>query len=205
MRRKSIVLIGAGGHAKSCIGVIESSTRYKIHGLIGLQAEIGKNVLGYEVIGDDSFLSEVIDECDYALVAVGQVESPVDRIRLRSLVVKHGLKIPMIVSNSAHISKHVTISEGVIVMPGAILMPGSSIGENCIINSRALIEHDVQIGDNCHVSTGAIINGGTVVGDNSFVGSGAVLFEGLNVGAGSLIGAGLTVRRDVSPNAKITQ
>ena len=34
-----------------------------------------------------------------------------------------------------------------------------SIGENCIINNKALLEHDVKIGDNVHISTGCIVNG----------------------------------------------
>jgi UDP-3-O-[3-hydroxymyristoyl] glucosamine N-acyltransferase len=36
---------------------------------------------------------------------------------------------------------------------------GVEIGCNCIINTKALIEHDVIIGNNTHISTGAIING----------------------------------------------
>ena len=31
--------------------------------------------------------------------------------------------------------------------------------KNCIINNKALIEHDAIIGDHCHIATGAIING----------------------------------------------
>ena len=34
MKRKNIILIGAGGHATSCIDVIESTNKYKIVGLI---------------------------------------------------------------------------------------------------------------------------------------------------------------------------
>ena len=45
-----------------------------------------------------------------------------------------------------------------------------SIGENCIINNKALLEHDVKIGDNVHISTGCIVNGSSI-GSNTFVGS----------------------------------
>ena len=38
------------------------------------------------------------------------------------------------------------------------------VGQHCIINSRSLIEHDVQIGDHCHISTGVLLNGEVTVG-----------------------------------------
>ena len=34
MKRKNIILIGAGGHATSCIDVIEATNKYKIIGLV---------------------------------------------------------------------------------------------------------------------------------------------------------------------------
>ena len=34
MKKKNIILIGAGGHAKVCIDVIESEKKFKIVGLI---------------------------------------------------------------------------------------------------------------------------------------------------------------------------
>ena len=33
--KKKILIIGAGGHAKSCIDIIESSTKYKINYILG--------------------------------------------------------------------------------------------------------------------------------------------------------------------------
>ena len=34
MKRKNIILIGAGGHTTSCIDVIEATNKYKIIGLV---------------------------------------------------------------------------------------------------------------------------------------------------------------------------
>ena len=39
-------------------------------------------------------------------------------------------------------------------------VPLLKIGINCIINTKALVEHDAIIGDHCHIATSAIINGG---------------------------------------------
>ena len=40
--------------------------------------------------------------------------------------------------------------------------------KNCIINSKALVEHDVIIGDHCHIATGAIVNGEVRAGNEIF-------------------------------------
>ncbi len=46
-----ILLIGAGGHARSCIDVIETLGQLEIVGLIEKDEEIKGDNLGYPVIG----------------------------------------------------------------------------------------------------------------------------------------------------------
>ena len=41
MKKNKLVLIGAGGHARSCIDVIEQEGKYEICGLVGLSQEVG--------------------------------------------------------------------------------------------------------------------------------------------------------------------
>lgn len=41
-----IVLIGAGGHASSCIDVIEAEDRFRIAGLVGTDAELHQHLCG---------------------------------------------------------------------------------------------------------------------------------------------------------------
>ena len=51
MTKPEIILIGAGGHALSCIDVIEQEDKFKIAGLIGKKEELGRKVCGYNIIG----------------------------------------------------------------------------------------------------------------------------------------------------------
>ena len=53
---KKLILVGAGGHAKSLIDLVESNGDFKIIGLIVNSHEVGKTILGYEILGDDSIL-----------------------------------------------------------------------------------------------------------------------------------------------------
>jgi sugar O-acyltransferase (sialic acid O-acetyltransferase NeuD family) len=199
MSKPNIILIGAGGHARSCIDVVEQQGHFQIAGLIGTQDQVGAQSMhyGYDVIGIDADLSRLSNIYQFALVTLGQIESARIRMQLYVQSTQLGYVLPTIIAPTAHVSSHARIGAGSIVMHGAIVNAGASIGNNCIINSRSLIEHDAKIDDHCHVSTGAIINGDVTVGAGSFVGSGSVIKQGVAIGNGCLVGMGLSVRDDI--------
>ncbi len=174
---KDILLLGGGGHCKSCIDVIELEGKYNIVGIIDKKELIDQDILGYKVIGCDDNLIELFKTYKYAVVTVGQIKSNSLRVKLFNLAKDIGYKLPTIISPLAYVSKHSTIGEGTVVLHQALVNSNSKIGRNCIINSKALIEHDVLVEDNCHISTGTIINGGVIVDKNTFVGSNATTKE----------------------------
>ena len=51
-----------------------------------------------------------------------------------------------IISPISYVSENSRIDEGSIVMHNALINSHCNIGINCIINSKALIEHDVTLG-----------------------------------------------------------
>ena len=77
-----ILLIGAGGHARSCIDVIETVGQFEIVGLIEKDEEIKGDNLGYTVIGTDNDLQDLRQKYKNTLIAVGQIKSPIIRIKL---------------------------------------------------------------------------------------------------------------------------
>ena len=194
MNKPNILLIGAGGHAHACIDVIEQQGVYNIAGLINSTESMHSRRLGYIVLATDDDLPNLVYDNPYALICVGQIQSPENRIRLFLRVIKLGFQLPVIVSPSAYVSRHANIGPGTIVMHGAIINASAKVGANCIINSCALIEHDAIVEDHCHISTGAILNGGVSVGPGSFIGSGSIIKEGVTLGKGCVVGMGLSVR-----------
>jgi sugar O-acyltransferase (sialic acid O-acetyltransferase NeuD family) len=203
MSREPILLIGAGGHARACVDVLETGDRFEIAGLIGAPDEVGQDVFGYRVIGTDADLAAHRARIPNALVAVGQIRSSATRERLFAELQTLGFTTPAIVSAHAYVSRHAAIGAGTIVMHGAIVNAGARVGENCILNSRSLVEHDAVIGAHTHLSTGAIVNGAAHVGARCFVGSGAVVREGITVGEGSLIGMFQPMLRDCAPGTRV--
>lgn len=199
-KQKDIILIGAGGHATSCINVVESIDGYRIYGLVGRPEEVGTSILGYEVVGSDDEIHSIAAKARLAHIAVGQVKTAETRKKLYRLVSGSGFDLPALVSPFACVSPHAAIGAGSIVMPGVVINSGVTIGENCIINTSSVIEHGVNVEDHCHVSTGAILNGDVAIGEGSFVGSGSVIREGVRIGRRCVIGMGLSIRSNVGDN-----
>ena len=76
---KSIILIGGGGHCRSCIDVIEAEGIYEIAGIVNQSEENKEQVLEYDVLGDDGDLPELLKKHPNALITVGQIKSAEDR------------------------------------------------------------------------------------------------------------------------------
>ena len=190
---KEIIILGAGGHTRSLIDVIEVESKYQIAGIIDNELKIGDKVLGYEVIGRDEYLKKFREKYQYAIIGVGQIKTPNIRIKLFELLKSLNYVLPTIISPRAYLSKYAFIDEGSVIMHDAFVNANAKIGNNCIINTKAIIEHDVTIEDNCHISTGAIINGGTIVRKNSFIGSNAMAKEYIEIKENSFVKGGSVV------------
>ena len=195
-----ILLIGAGGHARACIDVIDQQGKYKIAGLIQKENTTDKYNLGYPIIGVDEDLLELSKDYNYALITVGQIKSSEPRRKLYGLLISIGFKLPVIKSPLSYVSNHAQIGEGTIIMHGVVVNASAKVGRNCIINSKSLIEHDSVVGDHCHVSTGAIINGEVLVGNGTFIGSGALTRHSISIGNNCVIGAGTVLKTDLPDN-----
>ena len=204
METQGLVLIGAGGHCRSCIDAIESEGRWRIAAIVGHAAQWGGSIAGYPIDAVDADLPALRQRFSYALVTVGQIDSAALRIRLYQDALALGFNFPVVTAASAYVSAHASVGAGTLVGHGAIVNAGATIGENCIINSRALIEHDATIGSHCHVSTGAILNGHVQLGEGSFIGSGAVIRESLQLGEQCFVAMGMRVSDAVPALSRIS-
>lgn len=195
---EEIILVGGGGHCKSCIDVIETENKFIIAGIVDVKEKLHQNVLDYKIIACDEDLPELVKGYKYFLIIIGQIKSPKKRIEKFEYLKGLGANFPMIISPFAHVSKYASVDEGTIIMHNVIVNAGATIGKNCIINTGAIIEHDAVIGDHCHISTGAIINGGTVVKEATFFGSNSMAKEYIEIGEHSIIGAGVSIMKSLN-------
>ena len=187
---QKLILLGGGGHCKSCIDVIEQEGKYEIAGILDNEKLIGQKLLGYDFIGTDDDITKFSNEGYTFLITVGQIKSSTIRKNIFALLSKNHAQVATVMSPRAYISKHANIGKGTIIMHDALVNASASIGENCIINSKALIEHDAVIEDFCHISTSAVINGGVKVKEGTFFGSNAVSKEYIETDINDFIKAG---------------
>ena len=197
---KSIILLGCGGHCKSCIDVIETSKKYKIKGIIEKTNSLKKEFMGYQIIGHDNKLKESFTKKDSGFICVGQIKDSSLRIRLFDLLKENNINIATLKSSYSIISKKSKIGIGTITMHNSVVNSGAIVGKNCIINTNSTIEHDAVIDDHCHISTGALINGGVEIGMGSFIGSGVIIKEGIKIGERVLVSAGEIIFKDIPSN-----
>ena len=197
---KSILLIGGGGHCRSCIDVIEAEGIYEIAGIVNQSEENKEQVLEYDVLGDDGDLSKLLKKHPNALITVGQIKSSDLRLKLFEQVQRLGFVLPTIISPRAYVSKNASLGIGTIVMHDALINTGAKIGKNCILNTKCLVEHDAIVEDHCHISTSSVVNGGTIIREKTFIGSNTITKEYITVGKTSVIGGGLRVVSDVQEN-----
>lgn len=193
-----LLLIGGGGHCRSCIEVIETTGRFEIAGVVDLNETTDAARLGYPWLGNDDALPALLKQYRSVLITVGQVKSPDIRVALFEKLSALGADFPVIISPLAHVSKHAVVKPGTIVMHGAIINASASVGENCIINSQSLVEHDASVAAHCHLSTGARLNGDVHVDTGSFIGSGAVVHHGVRIARRCIVGAGAVVAKNLT-------
>lgn len=194
-----IILIGGGGHCLSCIETIEDIGKYTIEGILDLPENLNKKILGYQIVGTDDDI-ELYHRKGYQFcISLGQMSSGETIKKKIFLHLKtRNVKLPIIISPSATISRHSKIGDGTIIMSGARVNAGAEIGENCIINSNSLIEHGTFVGSHTHISTGVILNGDCSISDNCFIGSGSVLRNGITIAENSTIGMGSVVTKNIN-------
>lgn len=188
-KKKNIIILGSGGHAKTCIEIIENSKSYNIFGIIDIKENLGKKIFNYEVIGTDEDLIKIFKKIKYAFIGFGSIYDLKKRGNLFSKLKSIGYKLPTFLCRNAIVSNHASIGEGTIIMNGCIIGTDSKIGRNCVINNNSLIDHDSIIEDGSHISTSVTINGHCHIGENSFIGSSSTIINNVSLRSNSFIKA----------------
>ena len=162
--RSPLVLLGAGGHAKVVLALVQAAG-HKVVGVCDPQLAAHKQVewRGVPVLGGDDALLALGTSSVGLINGIGQVIGNRTRAIVFAKMKEMGFHFPPLVHPAAWVAPGVSLAEGVQVMAGAIVQPDCEIGENTIINTCASIDHDCIVADNVHVAPGATLCGGVQV------------------------------------------
>jgi sugar O-acyltransferase (sialic acid O-acetyltransferase NeuD family) len=130
------------------------------------------------------------------IVAIGGDRGK-DRLEIQKYLAGHKL-LPIVAQHStAFVAIGVTIGLGSQILANTTICVDTVIGESCIINTGAVVDHECKIGNGVHICPGVKMAGCVEVGDYATIGTGAVILPRIKIGAGAIIGAGAVVTRDV--------
>ncbi len=197
-------ILGAGGHAAVLVDAIRKSLpKLELRILDKNYPEKKDALLGIPIAGNDEAVAEPGAKSAWFAIGVGGVRSLTRRRELFDTCTKLGLRPLSVVHPGAVIGEGVRVGAGTQIFAGAIVNPLATTGENVIVNTAAVVEHECRIGSHSSISPGAVLCGGVSAGEGVFVGAGAVVLEGLSLGAGAFVAAGAVVTKNVPAGARV--
>ncbi|MBO5207807.1 MAG: acetyltransferase [Lachnospiraceae bacterium] len=195
---EDIILLGFGGHAKSVIDCIERQGKYHIVGFLDKESRSDVSYKGYHVIGEDDDLEKLYQQgLRHAFVTIGFLGGSTVRNSIYDELKRIGYQLPNIVDPSAVIAEDVVLGEGNFIGKLAMVNADAKLGNMCIINSGALVEHECCVEDFTHVAVKAVLCGNVKVGSNTLIGAGATVIQGITIGNKCIVAAGTTVRKNL--------
>ena len=195
-------LIACGGHGRVVLDAL-LATGKKVDGIIDAQLELGSLIFGVPVVGTDNFIKTLDPKKTELINGLGSTKNTQARQEIYNRLTKIGFKFVGVQHSSATIGAECEIAVSTQIMAGSVLQNRISTGENCVINTRASVDHDVAIADHVVISPGAIISGGVKIGYGSLIGAGAVIIQGVEIGNNCVVGAGAVVLHSVNDSVTV--
>jgi len=119
------------------------------------------------------------------------------RIKLHQELEEKGLTPITLAHHTAFISQNAEIGKGSQIMAGSIISSEVEIGQDCIVNTNATVDHESFLESGVEIAPGATLCGLVNVGINGFVGAGATVLPRVQIGSDAIVGAGAVVTRNV--------
>jgi sugar O-acyltransferase (sialic acid O-acetyltransferase NeuD family) len=156
------------------------------HGLAGLQAWVNQGMRpGTQFI-----------------VAIGGARGE-DRAGLSRLLQGHGLAAAQAIHPAAYVARDAALGLGAQVLARAVVGSRAVLGDWCIVNTAASVDHECTLAEGVHIGPGATLCGLVCVERHAFIGAGSVVLPRIRIGAGAVVGAGSVVTRDVPPGVVV--
>ena len=188
------MILGAGGHAKVIVEILESRDDVMLAGYLSVGGEAGP-LCGVQHLGDDSKLPDLYRQgVRLAFVAIGD---NVRRKERTDALVRIGYRIINAISHHASISRYATLGVGIAAMAGAVVNAAATLGDGVIVNTNASVDHDCVIGAFAHVGPGAALAARVDVGEGASLGAGTSVIPGIGIGDWTIVGAGSVVVRNL--------
>ena len=202
MTPKKNIVLGSGGHSRVILEnlYILNKTNIKIYDF-EFSSRKNSTILKTKVYDFKKISKKEISKKNNLFLAIG------DNFTRKKYFnnFKEKIKIPNLISKNSSISRYSKIGTANFFNHFCFVGPDVIVGNNNIVNTKSLIEHDVKIGSHCHIGPSVKIGGGSIIGDNVMCGMGTIIINKINICPNVIIGAGSIITKNISkPGTYVT-
>lgn len=192
-----LLIVGAGDHGRVVADCAEQLSRYDT--IEFLDDSFNHDDEATHVSGNWPVLDKVDQWQKYTsrtdfIVAFGNNQL---RLSTHEHLRDNGVSLASVIHPNTVISQYSKIGAGTVVLAGAVVNFNSVIGEACIINTLASVDHDCSIKNGVHLAPRSSLAGGVSVGDLSWLGIGCVVIEYKSIASNIHVGAGAVVIKNL--------
>lgn len=193
MHLDKVVVIGAGGHGKSLVSVLQAME-------VGVAAIYdddpstwGREVLGIQVRGPASEL----DPHSSIPLLLGLGSNPARKAMADRFSASTWATV---IYPTAYVAQSAQVGRGTVVLPGAVIGAEVVLGAHVIVSTLCTIGHDTHLGDFAHAAPGVQVAGGSSIETGAFLAIGSVVCPEVTVGEWATLAAGGVAVHDLPPH-----
>lgn len=183
-----LIIIGAGGHGKV---IADAALKNGYTNICCIDDHAKGEIMGFPIIGTCEDIERLNDKNTDFIIGIGN-----NSIR-KTIAEAHNVNWVSIVHPSAQIAFNAEIGKGTVVMANAVVNVCATVGEHCIINTGAIVEHDNVIENYAHISPNVALGGTVRIGLLTHVGIGATVKNNTEICSECTIGAGAVVVKNI--------
>ncbi|WP_438712197.1 acetyltransferase [Aquimarina muelleri] len=192
-----IVVIGASGHAKVIIEIVETSKDYQIYGLIDTYKEKGQRILNYEIVGTEHDIPDLVNKgVNKGIIAIGDNWNRL-LIQKKIKKISPNFQFITVIHPTAIVSPSVKIGQGTVILASVVVNAEAEIGDFCILNTGASFGHDSSVKNFSSIAPGVTVGGNVSIDICTAISLGANIIQGITIGKHSIVGAGSLVLNSI--------
>ncbi len=196
--KPNIVIIGASGHAKVIIDIIEKNNDYTIVGLIDSYKPTDYKLYDYKVLGKEKDIKKLkkIYNFNTGIIAIGDNWT---RKQMHEKIIKSNpdFNFGKALHHKAVIGKNVSIGQGTVIMAGVIVNSDAKINDFCILNTKASLGHDAKMLNYSSLAPNSTIGGGVTIGICTAICLSSTVIQDLIIGHYCVVGTGSIVLKSI--------
>lgn len=207
--KKKFLIWGAKGHAKVLDEIIRLNNG-EVIALVDKDSSLVSPINNLKILnGHHGYVNWVKEfkrlNAEFTISAVAAIggDKGKDRINYLKMFRLDGFETPSLLHPKSHISSTAVVGDNSQICALAFIGADASIGNACIVNTKASVDHESILEDGVHLAPGATLCGCVKIGNNVFIGAGAIILPNLTIGKNSIVGAGAVVTRDVPENVLV--